>query len=428
MECFNTKQGEYVLLYGQDGWLHDDAMEAFHHAAETGADFIFADEACQIDENTVQPIHKPVYSPDTMLSYNAVGFPLAVKRTLYESALPVDVENAASYYAFVLRAAHRATFIYHIPLTLYTGKRMALPKEYAFLDAAICAMGRHGLAAQGRTTDTFSVRYGIRTPSKISVIVRGNEAAAIRKTLESIELFDTYRDLEFLVAYVGTPTIAEKTYFAALEQNAKVRIFLSQSQTDDTPVSAAALQATGDTLLFIDAGITLWCYDGLERMLEIAQQNGVGVVGAKLLTHEKQIVQAGLALGIAPLPVSLFMGQKESLTDPLQNKYCNCIRNVSAVSRVLMIEREFFLDTGGFDHTVPNCVTDAAFCVAAGRRRYHVYTPYARFLAPVLPKPQLTADEERRVTDIFRKFRYHGDPMLTQAPAVIATYLAKKEE
>lgn len=426
MQMFLTENGEYALLLGPKGKLRDDAMPHFLHAAKLGADFIFADEAIRTDTGKLTAVHKPVYSPDTMLSFNAVGFPVALRRTLYEACCPVDTFEPASYYAFVLRAAERATFIYHIPEILHMGEPLSHPREPKLLDRAIAAMGRDGYAVDGLTRDTFSVRYGVPVGLRVSVIVRGLDVAAIRTTLEAVEMYNTYRDVELLVAYTGIPTLAARRYFTALAQNGAARVFWCGGGEDS--VRCAAEEAHGDMLLFIDAGITFACYDGIERMLELCRWQGNGVIGGKLITREKQIVQAGLALGISTLPVSLYTGAQESFADPVQNRCCHCIRDVSAVSRVLMVEKGLFFETGGFDESVPLCARDAAFCTVVGRRRYNVYTPYARFFAAPCQKPALTQTEKKRVDDVFRAFRMHGDPMLCQDPSVIAAYLRQAEK
>lgn len=426
MQTFLTENGEYALLLGPKGKLREDALPRFLQAAKLGADFIFADEAVLTDSGAWEAVHKPVYSPDTMLSFNAVGFPLALRRSLYEACCPVDPSDPASYYAFVLRAAAQAAFIYHIPETLRWGERLQHPQEPKLLDRAVCAMGRDGYAVDGLTRDTFGVRYGVPSGLLVSVVVRGANPAAIRVTLESAELYNTYRDVEFLVAYTGIPTLAGRRYFSALAQNGAARVFWRGGGEDS--VQSAIEEAHGSMLLLIDAGIAFACYDGIERMVELCRWQGNGVVGGKLITREKQIVQAGLALGISTLPVSLYTGVQESFADPVQNHCCHCIRNVSAASRVLLVERGLFFETGGFDKSVPVCARDAAFCTVVGRRRYNVYTPYARFFAAPCEKPELTQAEKKRVDDVFRPFRMHGDPMLCQDPSVIAAYLRQAEK
>ena len=123
MITFQTANGEYVLLARRGGSLSEDALLYFARAAESGAEFLYADEAVIGEDGRQTNVYKPDDSPETLLSVPYIGSPIAVKKRLMDALEPPWDESAEALADFALRARERAGEAVHIGKVLFTGEK-----------------------------------------------------------------------------------------------------------------------------------------------------------------------------------------------------------------------------------------------------------------------------------------------------------------
>ena len=153
-------------------------------------------------------------------------------------------------------------------------------------------------------------------------------------------------------------------------------------------------------------------------------QRGTSAAGGKIVDRQNRLLQAGLVLGLADLPVSLYADQQDRIADSRQNYFTNCTRNVSAVQSAIMVHAERFQSHGGFDETFETAAFAADLCLRLSRSHHRtVYTPYARFLdtAAASRRRALSRKNRDRCQDAFRPMRVHGDPMLSENPLFLSS-------
>ena len=92
-------------------------------------------------------------------------------------------------------------------------------------------------------------------------------------------------------------------------------------------------------------------------MAEHVQRPEIGAVGARLLSANGTIEQAGIVVGVDKIAQPAFHGFPAE--HPGANRQLQVTRNCSAVSSACMLtKREVFQETGGFDETLEGSLAD----------------------------------------------------------------------
>lgn len=115
----------------------------------------------------------------------------------------------------------------------------------------------------------------------------------------------------------------------------------------------------------------------IEAMLEFAQRNDVGAVGALLYYPNETIQHAGTIVGIAG-----FAGHSHRHFPRNTLGYigrAKLIQNLSAVTAAcLMVEKSIFEEVGSFDENYSLALNDVDLCMKIRQKGYLIiYTPYA---------------------------------------------------
>jgi GT2 family glycosyltransferase len=115
----------------------------------------------------------------------------------------------------------------------------------------------------------------------------------------------------------------------------------------------------------------------LSAMLECAQRDDVGAVGAKLLYPNDTIQHAGVMIGIGGIANHPHRGYPR-----VSHGYMGAlsvIHNVSAVTGAcMMVRKEVFNEVGGLNESLSHAYNDVDLCLKMREKGYLIiYTPYA---------------------------------------------------
>lgn len=134
--------------------------------------------------------------------------------------------------------------------------------------------------------------------------------------------------------------------------------------------NVGAKAAAGSYLVFLNND-TIPQPGWLEALIDGAEQQKAAIVGAKLLYPNGTIQHAGVAFGREMGPYHIFSGF--AAEDPAVTK----IRPMQAVTAACMlVERELFLELGGFDEGYLNGFEDLDFCLRAAQAGHRIcYIP-----------------------------------------------------
>jgi hypothetical protein len=159
--------------------------------------------------------------------------------------------------------------------------------------------------------------------------------------------------------------------------------------------NAAAQEAQGEFLLWLDATAMVSDGDWLPALLNHAQRPEVGAVGCMLASADGVIQQAGLVLGlggsVGPAFAGHVLGDEGALSALVTER-----NGVAVGDRCLMVRRETFLQSGGFSvDPLLAPWAEADLCLRLQQAGYlNVWTPRARLLLEAAPAAAISAEQE----------------------------------
>jgi len=181
-------------------------------------------------------------------------------------------------------------------------------------------------------------------------------------------------------------------------------------------INMGRAHATGEFLLLLNDDTTADSADPVTRLLELAQLQGVGAVGAKLSYPDGRLQHAGLVL-LPSGPTHVHIAKAGSFPGYFGSTLTP--RNYSAVTAAAMMTRAAVFDElGGFDTVFARDFNDVDYCLRLRDHGYRVaWTPYAHLThhegASIVRKsadPRELGEFQRRWAE-----RYQVDPYYSPA-------------
>ncbi len=437
--ALSLADGDFVAFLDHDDILAPHALYRFAvvAAADPFVGLMYSDED-KIDddrEHRFDPYFKPDWSPETLLGKMYIGHFLAIRRSLVEAAgrMRSDFDGSQDY-DLVLRVSEITARIVHVPDVLYhwrahPGSAAAKPdaKPYA-RDAAIRALRetleRRGEPGTVRAVDGSAGRYEVRfersNDAAVTVIIPTRDKADIvSRCLESIFSRSTYGCFNVLLVDNGSIEAATHSLIAAWTAKEPARFGVMH---DDRPFNFSALNnaavrtCESPYVIFLNNDTEIVSPDWIEALLEYAQRDGVGAVGALLLYPDGRIQHAGVVTGIGGLAGHIFKrlpGTAGGYYDAVQT-----VTNYSAITAAcLMIRRRTFESAGGFDETLPVAWNDVDLCLRLRSLGYRaVYLPHVRLIHHESISRGLNGDAQRHarneeeVARMRRRWNIAGTP------------------
>jgi len=222
----------------------------------------------------------------------------------------------------------------------------------------------------------------IEAPPRVSIIIPTRDGAEILSScIRSIRARTRYPDYEIIIVDNGSVEDATERLFAELGADPAIRVMPRPEPFNFSSLNnAAAREATGTVLAFVNNDIEVTHDDWLDAMVALALRPESGCVGAKLLYPDGRLQHAGVVIGLggvaghayrfAPADAPGYLGQLRATHE------------VSAVTAAcLVIRRSVFDAVGGFDEELAVAFNDVDLCLkvrAAGYR--NLWTPSATLI------------------------------------------------
>jgi GT2 family glycosyltransferase len=391
--------GEFVVLLD-----HDDVLEATALAEVAtvvlevpDADVVYTDED-KLDgiDRPYQPHFKPDWDPELLLSYPYLGHLAAFRRELLERIGGFRPEfDGSQDFDLMLRATELARRVVHIPKVLYhwrvvagsaAGDPDAKPWAYAASRRALeDAVDRRGLDAEvgtGPFLGSYHLRRRIHGAPSVSVIIPFRDQASLTMTcLESLERQPGHPITEVVLIDNGSTEPETTALRHRLAERPRTRVLDYPGAFNWAAINnVAAATCDTDMLLFMNNDIEARSEGWLRALVELGQRPEVGAVGARLVYPDGKLQHAGVILGVGGIAAHIFNSMPGN-----RNGYMGwdrVVRSYSAVTAACMlVRREVFEETGGFDEAFPVAFNDVDFClrlVGAGYRL--LYTPHAELI------------------------------------------------
>jgi len=382
-ELVSKCSGEWILLLNNVKTLTEDAL--YHIIVEINSneniELIYSDEDRWLETNRINPFFKPDWSPDLFLSQDYISNFFAISKKIWKETKFDDSLQYTRYYDFLLKITDKPRMIKHITKILYSIEekhdKVNLESKN-ILKNTLQRRRIEGEVLDGLIPRTFRIKYKIKGNPKISIIIPTKDNKLIlQRCLDSLRTKTDYKNFEVIIIDNNSETEEMKKYLNSLSHKV---LSYKDSFNFSKLNNLGRKNATGEFLLFLNDDIAALKSNWLENMIEIGQQEGVGVVGAKLVLSDNNIQHAGWVYLKSGAGIHPFTD-----TDAESDKFngqINVIRNYSAVTGACqLIKTEIYDKVGGYDENFDLYYGDSDLCMKVIEAGYRiVYTPYAKLL------------------------------------------------
>lgn len=381
-------KGEYVTVLDHDDLLTTDALYwvAKEVLKKPDLDYIYSDEdkVSADGKSFFGPFFKPDWSPEYMLSMMYTCHMSVFRTNLLKDlgGYRSDYDGAQDY-DMTLRVVAKTQNIAHIPKILYhwrvwenstaasvDAKPYANNCQIRALENYLALTGDTYEFAENPRPGHHTVVFKPRRESLISIViptangtlvVDGRKEVHIDAIIDTILSLSTYPNYEIVVVHNGD--LSEEQNHR-MTSHAKIRLVeytMGESFSLAEKINQGCDAAAGEFLVIMNDDIRMITPDWMERMLGVAQRDGVGVVGAKLLFPDRKIQHAGVVL-LGGLPGHAYYELPEETEGYALSAEVD--RNYLAVTGACqMTPKALFQEVGGYSPRYPLNYNDVDYCL-----------------------------------------------------------------
>ena len=248
--------------------------------------------------------------------------------------------------------------------------------------------------------------FKVADPAPLASIIvpTRDRADLLERVVETCYAHTAYATRELIIVDNGSVEPSTFRLLSTLRERHGARIVRDDGAFNFSRlVNAGARAASGEMLAILNNDVEALSGDWLSRMIALAQQPDVGVVGAKLLYPHGAIQHAGIVLGVGGLVGH--SGRHLPSTAQGRHKWLAKIRQASAVTGACMITpRAIFERLNGFDENYAIEFNDVDYCLrAAALGAKTLWTPWPTLMhgegvtrgRTGVRSPQIMADQTR---------------------------------
>ena len=385
--------GEFVGLLDNDDELSHNALSEvvarLNENPET--DLLYSDEdKIDIFGNRSNPLFKPDWSPDWLLSVNYVCHFGVYRKELVEKigGFRKGYEGAQDY-DLVLRFTENMLDekIVHIPKILYHWRMLDTStagnqdsKGYAFeagkkvLEETLQRRKIKGSVKHSAANGMYMVSYDIEHYEKVSIIILIKDTLQVASKIMQIRESISYKNYEMIL-------ISEhwnKEEIQNIEKEYHVKCMLAEAlMTDTQKMNQAVQQAKGKYLLFLNEKIEGFSGEWIETMVSFAQIERIGVVGVKICDKIKhEIRHAGTVLEFENGIGFVHRGFAEEHAGYFGKLITN-VNYLAVSAECAMLKKEDFIMEKGYNETLEaeGGMIDLCIRLYEKEHKYNLWTP-----------------------------------------------------
>ena len=392
--------GEFIALLDHDDLLNENALDAIALTADQHPtlDYSYSDEAHLSPEgNVITPFYKPDWSPERLRSQNYCTHFSVMRRSLVNEVGGFRTGfDGSQDYDLILRVTEKARYIHHFTWIMYlwrqlptsvAGDRNAKPYAYESGKRALQEhANRLGIKATVEMQEplgTYRFRRHLTSTPRVSVVIptRGTSSLVwgvtrnlVVETVESVLEKESYPDLEFIIV---ADTVTPPDVITALQRllgNRMKLVWYDKKFNFSEKCNLGAAHATGELLLFLNDDMQVITPDFLTTLVPIAQDQSIGMVGAKLYFADGTLQHAGHVYNGDPYHAMFRWSREELGPSGLLVVQRECIGVTAACALMRM---EVFDEVGGFTPLLYGNFNDVDLSMKVRQAGYRiVWTPY----------------------------------------------------
>jgi GT2 family glycosyltransferase len=395
-DALEMARGDVVALLDHDDLLHPEALGSLNHifTIHPDVDVIYTDEdKVDAEGNHLDVFRKPGWSPEYLNGCMYVGHLTAYRTSLARAVGGFREERSGSQdWDLALRATAEARRVFHIPEVLYHWRVVAGSvaadidaKPYA-LEAGKLAVADH-LARRGveaTLEDAYFpgwlvVRRTLEELPRVTAVIptagstmreADDPHRMVDRCLDGLLNGTRYPHVDAVVVVsANAPEGLERELPEAFGSRVKA-IRLTGAFNYSTSINSGVFRTDAPYLLLLNDDTEVRDPDWLTRLVEVASDPEVGVVGAKLLYPDGSVQHAGVSHDLNGYPHHAHLGLDDG---PGYFGDLQLSMNYLAVTGACqVVRREVFDEIGGYDPEFPLNYNDIDFCLRAGACGYRI--------------------------------------------------------
>ncbi|WP_408069572.1 glycosyltransferase family 2 protein [Butyrivibrio sp. JL13D10] len=428
----NAASGEYICLMDNDDELAEDTFRILdEYISQNGGDVIYSDQDI-IDEsgNCSNVLCKPDWSPDLLTSQMYIGHLLVVKKSLYvEIGGERKIYDGSQDYDLMLRLSRATRNIKHISHVLYHWRALESStavnpnsKPYSQTAGLRCIQDyfdnsneKEAIVYESDNLFCYDVRYPNHNKKASIIIPTKDHKSDLETIIISIKEKTTYKNYEIIILNNNTTDSDTLDYFTQLEKDPIISVVDASFEFNWSKLNNYGTKyANGDVYVFLNNDTEIISEDWLERLVENAIRDEVGVVGALLLFPDGKIQHAGVVVGMGGWADHVYANAEPiHIGTPYISPMVT--RNVTAVTGACMaISKDKFDKLGGFDEEFIVCGSDIELCIRAIENGYrNIYSPYIKlyhYESKTRSANDIPQIDFEKSYIAYAKYREDGDP------------------
>ena len=402
-DALSAATGEFVVLLDHDDVLTPDALATVsdHIDANPDVNVIYTDHALlRPDGRWFSPIYKPDFSLERLRNHNYITHLVVIRRSVLVDIGGFRVgTDGAQDHDVLLRLAEVVAPFDHIPQVLLHWRQspssVALDtsnKPHATdrqCDVVAGHLDRVGIAATvtpGRFAGLVNIQRRLPpTPPRVSVVIPTNGARGRVWGRERIFIHEAVRSLVepeglgytveiIAVIDAGTDPVVERGLRTIAGDTLRIVGYGEPFNFSDK-INRGVEASTGDFVLLLNDDTEMIASNSIAEMLGLAQQDDVGLVGAKLLFEDGTLQHGGHVYN--DMISHALLGWPGDHPGP--NRLLAVERECSGVTAAAtLLRREVFDAVGGMNTDFAVNYNDVDFSLVVRESGYrNLWTPHA---------------------------------------------------
>lgn len=368
---------DYIILMNEYIRLTENAIyEIFKTFKFKNADFIYTDE----DTINNGYLFKPDFSPYMLRSFPYMGSCLALSRQCVNELYKYNI-NIKDLYMVSLFGSEFSKNVFHIPKILYHNCEIYMDisqLEYT-LKKFLAYKKINADIKYDINNQRFHVFYKLKEKPLISILIPNKDNIdVLEKCINSLINKTNYDNFEIII--LENNSIKQETfdYYKKLQKlYDKIKILVYKHEFNYSSVNNFGVEySNGEYIILLNNDVEIISNYWIEEMLNIAQNDNVGAVGAKLYFEDNTIQHAGVVLGFNGTTGHIFYGADKN--NKVYMNLTNTLRETSIITgALLMVSRKKFLEVQGLDERFSFDFNDMDFCLKLIKLGYfNIFTPY----------------------------------------------------
>lgn len=422
-------ENQYVVFVGENIQLSEVALYEVLRAIENRDETAFySDNDYIIDNKRVNPIFKPGFGIDTILSRNYIGDFLVVN-TMFLKFHPEILDNLGSeiVYDLILRISDYTDQIFHIPKVLYhclEERKQDYKKQKEIIQAYLERNNiQFDSIKDGMYEGDFKIDYSIIGNPKVSIVIPNmDHIDDLKALLDSIKK-STYSNYEIVIVENNSTEKNTFDYYEKIQkEDSRIKVekleinYFNYSRI----VNYGVEKSSGEYVLLLNNDIEILTPDWIEQMLMYTQRKDVGACGIKLYFPDKTIQHAGVTIGVRGLAGHRYREVAEG--EFSKKDYINIAQDLSAVTAAcILVKKSDYVKVLGFDEKLAVAFNDIDFSMKIRKANLLiVYNPFAyafHFESKSRGDDTATKETQKRFMKEYRMFTtrwqetiFRGDP------------------